>query len=462
MQNFANGTCMVSSPWVDSVSCAEYNQNLQLSWSDCTASTAGYTKLLFYSDVADSFSNWDAVYHDETLTCEDRVARAAFVVNLEPGMISQSEITVSKSGVPHIWYVVIANCQGSLNPNTPNIEAGVNISLYNKGWTLNSDLQISCRGSCQFGVDEQGLWAITLSFLILYTLEGLLFVCIARHFMQKRLMHELHWFLFFAFFAYWLASDLEFAYYDGYQKSGVGNDTLSIFARSLEMMGFIIFINVLIVIARGWPITTTKLSRKSENVFLTMIIILVYVALYFADMLRAPGDNSYLYSNWAGYMFIAMNLVLLILFLNLIRRTYIFEKRLVKRLFYRRFAFIFSLWFIQLPIFVGIASSLSVWNQAKVMYAIQRGIQLLAFCLIPLIQNPSNAYEVRHSPSELLILTITLFLSLSYPSFSPPPPLYACPTIVSVRLSRSTLSSTTTMLASPPLPDSCGCSPWVP
>jgi hypothetical protein len=37
----------------------------------------------------------------------------------------------------------------------------------------------------------------------------------------------------------------------------------------MEVAGFVIFINVLLLIARGWTITTNKLSRKSENVLLS-------------------------------------------------------------------------------------------------------------------------------------------------------------------------------------------------
>jgi hypothetical protein len=37
----------------------------------------------------------------------------------------------------------------------------------------------------------------------------------------------------------------------------------------MEVAGFVIFINVLLLIARGWTITTNKLSRKSENIFIS-------------------------------------------------------------------------------------------------------------------------------------------------------------------------------------------------
>ena len=56
-----------------------------------------------------------------------------------------------------------------------------------------------------------------------------------------------------------------------------------------------------------------------------------------------------------GYMLIVLNFALMLLFLKLIHRTYIFEKRVVKRNFYRRFAFLYTLWFLHIPILVLIS-----------------------------------------------------------------------------------------------------------
>ena len=47
--------------------------------------------------------------------------------------------------------------------------------------------------------------------------------------------------------------------------------------RCFEVVGYLIFINSLLLIARGWTITTSKLSRKTENMFFTYVLVCVCV-----------------------------------------------------------------------------------------------------------------------------------------------------------------------------------------
>lgn len=92
-------------------------------------------------------------------------------------------------------------------------------------------------------------------------------------------------------------------------------------------------------------------------------------------------------------MFIAMNVILLGFFLSLINRTTNFEKRVVKRSFYRRFRMIFSLWFLQLPIFVLVAETIPFYYRAKVLFGLERCIQLSAFLLLPILSQPKRTFE---------------------------------------------------------------------
>ena len=55
------------------------------------------------------------------------------------------------------------------------------------------------------------------------------------------------------------------------RRDGVGSESADIFARSFEVVGYLIFVNTLLLVARGWTITTTKLSRKAENLFFTAV-----------------------------------------------------------------------------------------------------------------------------------------------------------------------------------------------
>ena len=62
-------------------------------------------------------------------------------------------------------------------------------------------------------------------------------------------------------------------------------------SRCFEVVGYLIFINTLLLVARGWTITTSKLSRKSENAFFTALLVCIYVGLFFSDTLRDRADR---------------------------------------------------------------------------------------------------------------------------------------------------------------------------
>ena len=207
-------------------------------------------------------------------------------------------------------------------------------------------------------------------------------------------MHEIHWLLLLSYTCYALAAILYLNHYSRYRDNGVGDAVCEIFARCFEVVGYLIFINVLLSVARGWTITTSKLSRKTENLFFTSILVCIYVGLFFAETLRDRGLDYYFYDTWAGYMLVAMNIFLLVVFLILMRRTYVFEKRVVKRNFYRRFACIYTLWFLTTPILVLIARLVSPHFRAVVLFGFERIVQVLAFLSIPMLQRPKNSFDV--------------------------------------------------------------------
>jgi hypothetical protein len=184
-------------------------------------------------------------------------------------------------------------------------------------------------------------------------------------------------------------------------NSGQGLEGCEIFARCFEVVGYLIFINTLLLVARGWTITTRKLSRKTENLFFTALLVVIYVALFLSETLRDPADSTYLYNSWAGYFFIAMTLFLMLTFHYLLHRTYVFEKLVVKRTFYRRFGFVYTLWFIHMPILVAISNAIPLYMQAKTLFGIERCVQLLAFFMIPMMQKPKNSYEVYATTDNL-------------------------------------------------------------
>jgi hypothetical protein len=291
------------------------------------------------------------------------------------------QIVVTKSVVPRTWYVVLNNCRAK------RLTAKVRLEFYNKGWK-EKVLQ------APFSHDKQGILEMSIFFVAFYIIFASMIMVSVRRYMLRDVMNEVHWLLVGSFACYWIMHVLTLANGVHYYNYGSDVDWLVIMARCLEICGFLLFLNSLLLLARGWTITTNKLSRTTEMAFLSGVIICIYIALFFSETMNDPAQTVYLYDSWPGYLFIAMQIFLLLLFLSLLTRTMTFEKRVVKRAFYKKFGFIFSLWFIQLPIFVAITKGIPYYYQEKVTTGLQWTVQLIAFLLIPALSGGEAARDV--------------------------------------------------------------------
>ena len=95
----------------------------------CKNGTKNPAYLLFYNDVTGSGTDWNTIYYDETMTCEERSAKAELVVPLEVDIVNANEqLPIQPSAVPHYWYVVVASC------SYRTFAASAKIEFYNAGW----------------------------------------------------------------------------------------------------------------------------------------------------------------------------------------------------------------------------------------------------------------------------------------------------------------------------------------
>jgi len=365
----------------DNVSCAAANA-ISFEYTDCTMEDRPGAYLLFYNDVEGGENSWEEIYDSRQRTpCDDRVKRAQQPIPLRMGQVNSGQVDIAPAARARFWYVVIANCAKE------QLRATAVMEFRNEGWETD-DLQ------SHFSYDEQGMFEMTIFFFTMYALGFFGLCCVIRDFSARNIMHEIHWLMVGSFVSYMLGHMLLLIHFVQYADDGKGHEWMIIFARCFEVVGFVVFVNVLLLIARGWTITTNKLSRKVENALFSAILACIYIALFFSETMRDPAESSYLYHSWAGYLFIAMQIFLLFVFVGLLHRTFVFEKRVVKRTFYKRFGLVFTLWFLKLPLLVLIASFVEPWYQAKVMFGCEHCFQLLSFLLVPCLSKPKTALEI--------------------------------------------------------------------
>ena len=98
----------------------------------CQNGTVNPAKLLFYNDVEGHGTDWNSIYYDDSLSCEERTSKAQLIVPLEIGIMNaNTQLGIKPSSVPHYWYVAISSCA------YPSFAASAKIEFLNAGWDKN-------------------------------------------------------------------------------------------------------------------------------------------------------------------------------------------------------------------------------------------------------------------------------------------------------------------------------------
>jgi hypothetical protein len=110
---------------------------------NCQNGAANPAYLLFYSDIEGSGTDWNTIYQEDSLSCEERTARAHLVVPLELGVVNaQEQLGITPSAVPHYWFVAVSSCGYN------SMAASARIEFLNAGWENPSM-------TAQFSFDDQ-------------------------------------------------------------------------------------------------------------------------------------------------------------------------------------------------------------------------------------------------------------------------------------------------------------------
>ena len=184
------------------------------------------------------------------------------------------------------------------------------------------------------------------------------------------------------FFVQWLGVALELAHETQLAVDGEGLPYTKNAGDVIGAIAYISFLFALMMIARGWSVTTSKLSRKacpppppplprSSHARAFQAIMGTYYALFLGafigvyawDATRDKSATLYLFESWPGFCVLVLNAFLLSNFWILVFRSYVFEKRKPKQIFYRNFVIAYTLWYLQIPVAVIIARILKNYHR---------------------------------------------------------------------------------------------------
>jgi hypothetical protein len=245
----------------------------------------------------------------------------------------------------------------------------------------------------QFSYDQQGLFGISLAFLLAFlVLLGVHLRGLAVWWEAEAYFHPILKMLTVSMGLVTLSLFFEFSHLCAFAYNGIGFPFLHTVSRGLDTGAQLLLMTIVILVAKGWTISTVELSRA--GFILTMIgaLSVSYLFLFmYGVYFRNPASTVYVYDSWPGYMILGIRLATFAWFLTLVSETREGEYDEVKRDFYGQFRAAFSIWFVYLPIIVLVSVFLDAWVREKTVAALYQMMNFLAYVAMTFLLWPTKA-----------------------------------------------------------------------
>lgn len=341
---------------------------------------------LYYDD------KWNDVYPSKPLTCEQKSAFSQQVSLNETALsygckINTTTITCNYSipvtnARPRWWFIVFSRC----NPET-NL-SGIKINYifdFKNGGNLFQN---------EFSFDEVGIFETSIVLVIAYSILLTITCIIAKILVIKKLLHTTYKIfiatIIFQFFSYVFT----LSEYGQFATSGVPTSACGLIGRILDMIANIIFLLILILIAKGYTVTRGKL--RTVTCIKIIIVFCLYIGAYliaflYSEILFDPGLVNYFYSSPGGLAMIIIKVSIgWVWFCYGIFFT--IKNYPEKKKFYIALAIFYSIWFWASPIVILCTNYvIAKYLQEKIGFIVQSLITLIGHVFFISLTFPTKA-----------------------------------------------------------------------
>lgn len=306
-------------------------------------------------------------------------------INVLPGR--QFTFRVQNSETPRFWYLSMVACQRK-NCNWIH-NSSINMDIDYDIWMVNGDPASKHLNPFehQFSFEMQDVVEIYAIFSVLYTvilpfwiyayqkqihpITKLLTVCICTEYAGV-VMNVFHVLI--------------------YSFNGVGAEWLKVLGNVFGIFAECFFVLLLLLIAKGWTITSMKLTNR-KIVFVFWGIYTVLTAILFIIGLTKVDDikNIDEWNGWPVYFIITFRMVVMVWFIVELRATVQKNKHPDRLEFFQQFAAYYLVWFIYLPILVIVATLISALWRYKTILSITYAADLLSFIVLIHLLWPSRS-----------------------------------------------------------------------
>lgn len=336
-------------------------------------------KLLMYWDQynKNSQGSWVNVYKNKKLTCEQKSnpneTAAGGIVNLYNVPVGSKE---PRNSYKHFWWFVVADC-GAQSQNIPSYS--IHITQYNGS-------ELSC--------DEYGLPAMYITFFVFYLFVIGAHAYSAWQLFKSEALHPIVRIISVAIALQFFAIFFQMIHYTTLKRNGVGVEGLKAFGDLLNMLMDLAIILLMVLISKGWAVTTNVIPKRDTTIILVVmaLLIVLYLALFIWDY--ATADSAivyYFYQSVPGIMILVIRALVGFWFLWNIFQTLKLETLPEKRGFYVRWTIVFGSWIGLLPLVVLIFGTQHVWMRLTAITAISEVIDFITIVILVIHTWPSLA-----------------------------------------------------------------------
>ncbi|EDO35391.1 predicted protein, partial [Nematostella vectensis] len=247
-----------------------------------------------------------------------------------------------------------------------------------------------------FSADERHILKMDIFFVVTFLIVIVLAIHVTYVLISRRLFHYTYKLFIWSLLLEFVSICVNIGYYVHYGNTGFAVYSAQIAARAIHYIAHIMFLVLLILLAKGWTVTSLFSITSASSVLLykygtngccTYQLLVLLKGKHIFD----PADVLYVYESPAG---IGICILRVIAWLWFCYGPFIFTLKHFpsKATFYYPFWFFYTGWFLAGPVIVLISAYvIQKWARSQIVHGIEWSVSLLAHVFFLAITRPSAA-----------------------------------------------------------------------
>lgn len=276
------------------------------------------------------------------------------------------------------WYIAVSNCK-----TTKGLKMRYHMELTNgeSFW------------SRHFSADEMYILETDIAFLIAFFVLLFLALVEANILASRKLFHYTYKLFLWSIFCELVSLVFYVSYYTDYGVGGMPTLWLKVFGQVAHYIGHILFLIMLILLAKGWTVTRGRISSSGQvklAVFTTLYSISFAILFIYERVIFDPGKVLYIYESPAG---IGICILRIFGWLWFCYATFFTLKHFPRKTsFYYPFWFIYTGWFLVGPTVVLFAAYvIEDYQREQIVNGIEWSVSLISCVFFMMLTRPSAA-----------------------------------------------------------------------